>query len=381
MYILMISRGIPTPEDPQWGCFEQDHAEALAKIGHKVVVLSVDRRFLWRYRRFGCTKVIKNGVTYFNSFIMPGKVARFFGYKFANFVKYKQLDYLYKKSEALLGKPDIIYSHFFFNTALGVYLKNKYNIPLVGIEHAARFNSDILTTQTINDAKYAYNNTNAIITVCETLRERLKHHFNKDSYVVHNLVNPLFLKYPIIARRDKNCITFVSTGSLIYRKGFDLIIKAASQLQDRTNIKFIIIGEGEERSALEKLIVENDLTNIVELVGRKNKNQIIEILDSADAFILASRGENFSVAILEALARGLPVIATLCGGVKECITKENGILIPVDDVDSLSSAIKEMRNNIHRYDRTLISASCNKRFSPEAIASRLTEVFEQTINL
>ena len=45
MYILMIARGYPTQEFPQWGCFEQDQAEALCNSGHQVVVLSVDSRF------------------------------------------------------------------------------------------------------------------------------------------------------------------------------------------------------------------------------------------------------------------------------------------------------------------------------------------------
>ena len=51
MYILMIARGYPTEEDPQWGCFEQDQAEALCNNGHQVVVLSVDSRFLWKFRK------------------------------------------------------------------------------------------------------------------------------------------------------------------------------------------------------------------------------------------------------------------------------------------------------------------------------------------
>ena len=62
MYILMIARGYPTKEDPQWGCFEQDQAEALCNNGNKVVVLSVDNRFLWRKRKIGITHYRKAGI-------------------------------------------------------------------------------------------------------------------------------------------------------------------------------------------------------------------------------------------------------------------------------------------------------------------------------
>ena len=62
----MIARGYPTPKDPQWGCFEQDQAEALQRYGHRVVVVSVDSRFLWRVRKIGTTIYNKNGVVYYN---------------------------------------------------------------------------------------------------------------------------------------------------------------------------------------------------------------------------------------------------------------------------------------------------------------------------
>ena len=53
MYILMISRGIPSEKHPMWGCFAKDQAEALASIGHKVVVASVDSSFLFEFRKVG----------------------------------------------------------------------------------------------------------------------------------------------------------------------------------------------------------------------------------------------------------------------------------------------------------------------------------------
>ena len=55
MYILMLSRGIPSSRYPQWGCFEKDQAEALAALGHKVIVLSVDSRFLFSWEMWNIT--------------------------------------------------------------------------------------------------------------------------------------------------------------------------------------------------------------------------------------------------------------------------------------------------------------------------------------
>ena len=102
------------------------------------------------------------------------------------------MDKLYKKVEFLYGRPDVVYGQFFFNTDIGVYLQKKYNLPLVGIEHAGRFNSDRLDSITKWMATNAYANADEIITVSQTLRKRILYHFKRDSYVIHNLVNNIF---------------------------------------------------------------------------------------------------------------------------------------------------------------------------------------------
>mgnify|MGYP003300438826 CR=1 FL=1 len=380
MYILIISRGIPTAKEPQWGCFEQDQAEALQRAGHKVVVASIDSRFMMKWRKIGIVCCHKNNVDYYNSFWIPGSITRLLGSRFNISIKERQLDKIYKKIEKEHGKPDVIYSHFFFNTVLGVFLKNKYGIPLVGIEHAARFNSDKLDSFTKCNAEIAYKNANRIITVCETLKNRLEYHFGCDSTVVHNLVNPLFFQQGIISKKSSDIIQFVTTGSLVYRKGFDLLIKAVSLISHKNkSVKFRIIGDGEERNKLQKQINDSKLNNIVTLEGLKTKNEIISILSECDCFILPSRSENFSVAILEALALGLPVIATDCGGVKECINGNNGLLVPVDDEIALSKAITTMINNISSYNKEIIIEDCKSKFSPHAVALKLTRVFEEIV--
>jgi len=58
MFIALISRGVPSKRDPQWGCFEKDQAEALAATGHKVVVISVDTRFRFYWRKLGISPLL-----------------------------------------------------------------------------------------------------------------------------------------------------------------------------------------------------------------------------------------------------------------------------------------------------------------------------------
>lgn len=381
MYILVLSRGIPSSKYPQWGCFEKDQAEALAALGHKVIVLSVDSRFLFSWRKIGMTHIVMRNVEYYNMFLCPGAIANLLGRKFNSWLKNYQVRFLYKRIKKQHGIPDILYGHFYFITALGVSIQTSDNIPLVGIEHAACFNDVSLEKNKKEKADFVYNHTNAIITVSDSLRQSLYRHFQKDSIVVHNMANRIFFDNEWVIPQKTKKFSFVSTASLEYRKGFDLLIAAFDKLKLPADLwELNIIGGGEEHDNLQKQINEASLQNNIHLLGQKNKEEIVVLLSKSNVFVLPSRNENFSVAVLEALACGLPVIASICGGIRECIDEGfNGLLFSVDDVDALADAIKYMFEHYDQYDRKRIAEDCKNRFSPKVIAQQLAHVFEQTI--
>jgi len=102
-------------------------------------------------------------------------------------------------------------------------------------------------------------------------------------------------------------------------------------------------------------------------------------LKSSDCFVLASQNETFGVVYIEALACGIPVIATKCGGPEEFVSEENGFLVPVDDIDSLVKAMRDIYENSKNYDREKISKVTAGLFSPNEIANRLLEVYKNII--
>ena len=105
----------------------------------------------------------------------------------------------------------------------------------------------------------------------------------------------------------------------------------------------------------------------------------MQLLQQSDMFVLPSRSETFGVVYIEATACGLPIIATDCGGPKEIVTPQNGVLIPMDDTDALANAILHMTAHLSDYDRQAIAADCQARFSPEVIAKQLTDIFEKVL--
>lgn len=84
--------------------------------------------------------------------------------------------------------------------------------------------------------------------------------------------------------------------------------------------------------------------------------------------------------ILRQWRRGFPVIATRCGGPEDFVTEENGILIPVDDESTLTSAMERMMLRREDYDSAAISADIRRKFAPETIAARLTELYEGVLS-
>ena len=99
----------------------------------------------------------------------------------------------------------------------------------------------------------------------------------------------------------------------------------------------------------------------------------------ADAFVLASRLETFGVVYIEAMAAGLPVIATACGGPEDFVSPDNGILVPKEDVPALADAMERMIRTRESYDSAAIARFARDRFSPAAVAGELEAVYRQIV--
>lgn len=385
MNILIFSRGYPSIKDPQWGCFERDQAKALQKLGHKVIIMSVDGRFRSYYRKHGVTYINERGIDIYNIYLFPLDLLIPFGYKFRLYIREKIALFLFDKYIRKKLKVDLIYAHYLTNIYLAACVKEKYNIPIVGIEHWSMLNRAKLPSHVRKMGEFGYGSVDQLISVSNSLRLSILSHFNIDSTVIHNMVNGDFFLNAIPKKRTINIgdkITIVAVGSLFYGKGYDVLIKAFAQTKLYENgSKVIIIGDGNEKRKLSKLIEKLKLENNIFLLGRKDRTEILKILYSGDLFVHPSRGENFSVAIIEALSTGLPVVATQCGGASECINQKNGVLVPIDNIDALAKAILFVYNRINEYDYNYIANECKSKYSSDVIAKQLNDVFVKVSNL
>lgn len=134
----------------------------------------------------------------------------------------------------------------------------------------------------------------------------------------------------------------ISSGRLVPWKGFRMLIKIMPKILEFNQFfRLIIIGDGPEKNTLETMIKNMGLDRKVFLVGKKTRDEVATYMAAADMFILNSGYEGFSHQILEAMAAGVPVIASAIGGNKELVQQgKNGFLVRYNDEFNLIEAIK-----------------------------------------
>jgi len=134
----------------------------------------------------------------------------------------------------------------------------------------------------------------------------------------------------------------LSMGRLTYQKGHEYFVQAMSKVVSRfPSAKAGICGEGPLRAQLESQILRLGLSGHVRLLGAWE--DVSPVLASADIFVLPSRWEGLSRALMEAMAAGVPVLATQVDGIKDLITDGvNGLLVPSEDSERLENSILQL---------------------------------------
>ena len=134
----------------------------------------------------------------------------------------------------------------------------------------------------------------------------------------------------------------LALGNLIHRKGFDILMRAYSDL-DQKKFDLIIAGDGRERSALEQQASQLGVADRVFFVGFVQGQKKIDLFGSAEFLVCPSRSEPFANVILEALAANLPVVASAVDGNTELILHEqNGLLFPKEDEQALAQIMSTL---------------------------------------
>lgn len=304
------------------------------------------------------------------------------------------------RTAVLASEPDVVIAHAPQVNVPTLFALGRTGLPLIVTEHG-----DVPATTWKKAAWYrlrrlCYPFAFRVVSVSEAVDRNVSWLPQARRAIISNpLVVPASHPINDQAPRDLTADSaqsgdfIVSMGRLSHAKGFDLLIAAYARIAaDFPHWRLVILGDGELRSKLEEQVRDLHLSERVLLAGAVADPSVC--LRRAKLFVMASRYEGFPLAHGEALACGLPVIATDCpsrpllkgerfaaGGVRELIRRKvDGVLVPAEDPVALAHAMADlMSNDTRRNEFALHAAEVVARFSPDKILDDWERLIQHAI--
>ncbi|KAA3646292.1 MAG: glycosyltransferase family 1 protein [Chloroflexi bacterium] len=175
----------------------------------------------------------------------------------------------------------------------------------------------------------------------------------------------------------------MAVGRVVYQKGIDLTLQALSQLQD-LDWRYTVIGDGSELPILEAMAADLGIAERVDFAGWRGKSDLPVCYQDANLYVYPSRHEGMPNVVLEAMASGLPVVASRIAGNEELvIPDETGLLVPPDDVDALTDALRQLIPDAQRRQQMGQAARqrVEEHYTWRSVAEQYLELLEKAVEV
>jgi len=388
MRLFIIPSWYPTRLHPESGSFFADRARMLQTNGHEVTVITAHIHSLRHYFRFKRLKQQhfnpenENGlITYRFETVNPWPLIQ---RRFYHYYR-RQLLCVWDLAVAERGKPDavVVNSSLWAGTALADRLYQE-KIPFIVSEHLKEFIAPNGFTPLQRECILnTYQKTARIVATSNALKTGVIQHFPEYTNKIQIIPNPVDTNFfvPNPNPVTENLIfNFAVIALLRPEKKIDLLIKTFSDLlQERPACQLTIAGNGPERKALWALIQKLNLTDRVKLVGYQSPTGVRELLHKSQALILPSTVETFGVALIEAMACGLPVLATRCGGPEDIVTPETGLLVEKNNRFALMRGMVDLIERKNQFNSRKIREYAVRQFGVKTFTDKYTELLSGII--
>lgn len=372
MRVVIVSRGIPSDRYKLQGIFEYDQAKALAKYtDNEIFFVALDLRSVRRWRKWGTHEYYKDGVHVISVNVPLGRVPD----RLLDRMAIRKLKKVISRISRS-GKIDIIHGHFIENGYYSLEAAKSSEIPVVVTEHRSDMFTENLSQRFLDLGERTYNRADHVIAVSSALGKMIKKNFDVDVETIPDIVDLNDFKYNENAVRGRDII---SVGVLSERKNFADLIRAFAIAFPTEQRKLIIVGSGEQKHALEELAEKAGIRNRVAFMGTLSRGEISEEMDKARFFALTTKSETFGVVFIEALAKGLPVLATRCGGPEDFVNSRNGVLVGKGSLEEVVRGLKYLDENIEKFDRREIADDVEKSFAGEVVAKQINQLYLTTV--
>lgn len=394
MLILFLNKWYPNLDNPNSAIFIRKHAKAVSLFANVIsfhIAPSKKIKKLFKIDNF-LDENIDTIIIYYKK---THPIFDVFFYLISILIGIFILSKNYKKIDLI--QVNITASFMLF---IALYFKFFKKIKFIILEHSTFYprivnkidKLDIIKKILLLFIKWFSLFSEGIICVSESLKNAMqKIGFKNKFYIIPNVVfeenenikinnyNSIKFKYEIKIISVSNLIDKTKNISNLLN-GFKIFLNTYKEEFKNNEIILDIYGDGKDKEKLIKLANELDLLNKnVFFKGAIDNKKLKELMPSYDFFVMFSKVETFSVATLEAMLCGLPVIATKSGGPEEYLKPQYGILIDNNNIDQLVNAFYFMCKNYQSFDRKRISDFVKENYSYKNISFQFKKLYESIL--
>ncbi len=369
--VLIVPEWYPWDDRPYHGVFCREQARTVAE-SHDVVVLAyrVDPELRVPFR---IEESVEDGL-------------RTFRLRFWH-VRLPKLDGASKLigCRAVLARlrlsgwaPDLIHAHEYQAGRTALMLGRLARVPLVVSEHYSGFALGSVPPRDLAEARRVFERAATVSPVSRDLASRLRKVAPGARFEsVPNAVDTRIF-HPAIsaaARPEGRPLQLVTVASLVKVKGHRYLLEALALLVRERDVELRLVGDGPLKGELMALARSLDLESRVHFLGTGNASAVAAALRTADVFVLPSLWENLPCALLEAMACGLPAVATRVGGVPEVLGDEAGVIVESRSPEALAEGIAEVAARLERHDPDKLAARADAEYGFAAVDRRWARVY------
>ena len=275
---------------------------------------------------------------------------------------------------------DLVHAHTsFLDGAAGLLAARAYGCPLLITEHTGPF--DLLTRNAFMRyrTRRSVIGASRVLAVSSSLRQTMLAQLalSPDCIdVLPNGVDPSVFCPDANQPHASEVIRVLWVGHYVEVKRVDYLVRAfARALRSRPRLRLSLLGDGPDRGKISALVADLGLTAQVEFLPATDRAGVARAMRAHNFVAVSSATETFSLVTLEALACGVPVLSTACGGPQDLIVHPWLGSIVSNDLEGLTSGLVDMADRAGSDDAAKLHAYVRDRFSWDAIAGRLIETY------
>ncbi len=280
-------------------------------------------------------------------------------------------------------KPDVLHVHFLYPCGLVVHEAKKRNIPVVITTHGVDWYHSVKIPSLKNRVGHIIDSADKIICVGPKLEGDVEKMHPEASEKIQTLLHGIdfdYFKPPVKQSSQKEKINILCVARFAHIKGLHLLIDAISKSQKlKSDCSFTIVGDKTDKEYYNRIIkqIAEESINNISIQPPVGKEELRSLYQRADFYVQPSLSEAFGLALLEAIACGLPAVALSSGGPDVIVNKQNGLL--VKSSESLQEALEQMCGDWQNYSSKELHKSVSSRFSNTIKREKLKQIYESLI--